>query len=309
VAALATSSETFVVLETDEAWLPSVMAQVTPDVVVLLNLSRDQLDRSSEVRVVVEKWRQALHHTNATVVANAADPLVAYAAVSQIGSKVVWVDAGLEWTGDARSCPQCTEPLNPEGEWRCDCGFARPHIDYSLGNELEGPHDSVPLALTLPGRFNRANAAMAVVAAAQCGVPAALGAERVGRVSSVAGRFTLRRYNGRTWRLLLAKNPAGVAALIDLVRDGRDVVVAINDRVADGFDPSWLYDAPFDRLRGRRVWCTGDRALDVAARLDYAEVEYALVDEFAPDVDHDDVIDVVANYTAFAEWIERSEPC
>jgi hypothetical protein len=57
------------------------------------------------------------------------------------------------------------------------------------------------------------------------------------------------------------------------------------------------------------VWCTGDRALDVAARLDYAEVEYALVDEFAPDVDHDDVIDVVANYTAFAEWIERSEPC
>ena len=309
VAALATSNETFVVLETDEAWLPSVMAQVAPDVVVLLNLSRDQLDRSSEVRVVVEKWRTALHHTNAIVVANAADPLVAYAAVSQIGSKVVWVDAGLEWTGDARSCPQCTEPLDPVGEWRCACGFARPHIDYHVADELVGPRESVPLRVNLPGDFNRANAAMAMVAASQCGVPLALGAERVARVHSVAGRFTLRRYQGRTWRLLLAKNPAGVSALVDLVREGRDVVVAINDHVADGFDPSWLYDAPFDRLRGRRVWCAGSRALDLAARLDYADVEFALVDDFAPDLDHDEVVDVVANYTAFAEWMSRTEPC
>ena len=309
VAALVASNETFVVLETDEAWLPTVMAQVSPDVVVLLNLSRDQLDRSSEVRVVVEKWRSALHHTNAIVVANAADPLVAYAAVSQIGSKVVWVDAGLEWTGDARSCPQCTEPLDPVGEWRCVCGFARPHIDYSLGEQLEGPSESATLAMSLPGDFNRSNGAMAVVAAAQCGVPIQLGAERAGRVTSVAGRFTLRRYNGRTWRLLLAKNPAGVAALIDLVREGRDVVVAINDQVADGFDPSWLYDAPFDKLRGRHVWCTGDRALDVAARLDYADVSFGLVDGLAPELEHSEVVDVIANYTAFADWMEKSEPC
>lgn len=309
VAALATSNETFVVLETDEAWLPSVMAQVAPDVVVLLNLSRDQLDRSSEVRVVVEKWRSALHHTNAVVVANAADPLVAYAAVSQIGSKVVWVDAGLEWTGDARSCPQCTEPLDPVGEWHCACGFARPHIDFTLKEELEGRDEKVALSMLLPGAFNRSNAAMAVVAAAQCGVPIALGATRVGQVQSVAGRFTLRRYNGRTWRLLLAKNPAGVAALVDLVDDGRDVVVAINDHVADGFDPSWLYDAPFDRLRGRRVWCSGDRALDLATRLDYAEVDFAVVEDFAPILEHDDVVDVIANYTAFAQWMERTEPC
>ena len=309
VAALAASDETFVVLETDEAWLPSVMAQVAPDVVVLLNLSRDQLDRSSEVRVVVEKWRTAIHHTNAIVVANAADPLVAYAAVSQIGSKVVWVDAGLEWTGDARSCPQCTEPLDPVGAWHCVCGFARPDIDFELGDELRSNDVSVPLSLQLPGAFNRSNAAMAVVAAAQCGVPVALGAERVGQVRSVAGRFTLRRYNNRTWRLLLAKNPAGVAALIDLVREGRDVVVAINDQVADGFDPSWLYDAPFDRLRGRRVWCAGDRALDLATRLDYADVDFALVTGLAPELDHSDVVDVVANYTAFAQWMEMSEPC
>jgi len=309
VAALVASSETFVVLETDEAWLPTVMSQVSPDVVVLLNLSRDQLDRSSEVRVVVEKWRSALHHTNAIVVANAADPLVAYAAVSQIGSKVVWVDAGLEWSGDARSCPQCTEPLDPIGEWRCVCGFARPHIDFALGGELSGPNETVPLTMVLPGEFNRSNGAMAVVAAAQCGVPLRLGAERVGQVQSVAGRFTLRRYNGRTWRLLLAKNPAGVAALIDLVREGRDVVVAINDHVADGLDPSWLYDAPFDRLRGRRVWCSGDRALDLATRLDYADVEFALVEGLAPELEHNDVVDVVANYTAFAQWMEKSEPC
>ena len=47
------------VLEVDEAWLPAVAADVHPEVVLLLNLSRDQLDRNNEVRSLSSSWRRA----------------------------------------------------------------------------------------------------------------------------------------------------------------------------------------------------------------------------------------------------------
>ncbi|NBV27158.1 MAG: DUF1727 domain-containing protein, partial [Actinobacteria bacterium] len=132
VAALASDQQPLTVLEVDEAFLATVAEATQPEVVVLLNLSRDQLDRSAEVRVLAEKWRSTLHNTSATIVANCADPLVVYAAIAQMDSKVVWCDVGSSWNLDAKSCPQCTEPLDPVGDWRCGCGFAKPTADFVL---------------------------------------------------------------------------------------------------------------------------------------------------------------------------------
>ena len=97
--------------------------------------------------------------------------------------------------------------------------------------------------------------------------------------------------------------------LLTLKSDGADVWAAINARVADGRDPSWLYDVPFELLRGHRVYCFGDRRLDLATRLDYANVTYVVVtDESALPVSSD-VVNVLANYTAFQEWRARTKPC
>lgn len=311
VAALASDERTLTVLEVDEAYLATVADATQPEVIVLLNLSRDQLDRAAEVRVLADKWRTTLHSTSATIVANCADPLVVYAAVAQMDSKVVWCDVGSSWTLDARSCPQCTEPLNPEGAWRCECGFAKPVADFVLGDTLTGPATSVVLQISLPGAFNRSNAALAVVAASLLGAPLQLAADRVSAIRDVAGRFTLRQRDGKTFRLMLAKNPAGVSALIGLVAGGSDVVVSINDLIADGADPSWLYDAPFDQLRGSTVWCTGERALDLAARLDYDDVaaRVVTVEDLAGHISTTKPVDVIANYTAFAAWLESTTPC
>ena len=69
------------VLEVDEGYVPQVAAAAHPAVIALLNLSRDQLDRVNEVRMVARRWRDALDADGApTVVANADDPLVAWAA-------------------------------------------------------------------------------------------------------------------------------------------------------------------------------------------------------------------------------------
>jgi lipid II isoglutaminyl synthase (glutamine-hydrolysing) len=72
---------------------------------------------------------------------------------------------------------------------------------------------------------------------------------------------------------LLAKNPAGWNEVLSYL-EGRDtgVVIAVNAHLADGRDPSWLWDVPFELLRGMPVAASGERALDVAVRLDYGDV-------------------------------------
>ena len=310
-AALAGSTSPRVALEVDEAWLGAVIREVRPRVVVLLNLSRDQLDRASEVRQMAERWRGVLGDaTERVVVANANDPLVVYAASD--ARNVRWCDVATPWQADAQSCPRCTLALeHAGGSWYCSCGFAKPTaITTSLRNGLVIAGEHFEMRLALPGAFNEANAAMALTALAAVDVGVHEALARVEAVSAVAGRFTQRRWNGRTLRLLLAKNPAGFDALLSTVEpDGRDVWVAINARVADGHDPSWLYDVPFEKLRGHLVWCLGERRLDLATRLDYAGVEFRVVDDVDQLPREERPVDLFANYTAFSEWLARSVPC
>lgn len=312
VAALAKSRSPWVVLEVDEAWLARVLHDTKPRLVVLLNLSRDQLDRASEVRQLAERWRRAFGENvnhDLVVVANANDPLVVYAAES--AATVRWCDVPTTWLADAVSCPKCTSALShKDGQWYCACGFAKPTVMTTyLDDDLVVSGEPVTLNLQLPGEFNRSNAAMALTALSVLGVDVAEAANRIGRLTSVAGRFSIRHWNGHSLRLLLAKNPAGFEALLTTVpADGADVWIAINARIADGRDPSWLYDVPFEQLRGHRVLCFGDRRLDLATRLDYALVEYDIVDDESTLEVVNSPVQLIANYTAFTDWLARSTP-
>ena len=313
VAALVGSTSERVVLEADEAWLANVVRATSPRVVVLLNLSRDQLDRASEVRQMAERWHQCLaapENAQLVVVANANDPLVAYAATAS--SNVRWCDVATSWMADARSCPRCTLPLeHSDNDWHCSCGFAKPStLAATLDGVLHVGSEQAELDLSIPGDFNRGNASLAATALAELGVGLGGAVARMNTLSGVAGRFTLRRWGRHTLRLLLAKNPAGFDALLSTVDQGdSDVWVAINAQIADGRDPSWLYDVAFERLRGHRVWCLGERRLDLATRLDYADVDYEIVDDVTSLPVSAAPVEMLANYTAFSEWMARTTAC
>jgi UDP-N-acetylmuramyl tripeptide synthase len=160
----------------------------------------------------------------------------------------------------------------------------------------------VPLELGLPGRASAANAVMAVAAADAMGVPVLESLPRLRAIRSVDGRYERFAVTGRDVQLLLAKNPAGwLEVLTYLDSSSASLVLGINARVADGTDPSWLWDVPFDQLRGRSVTVFGDRALDLSVRLHYAGVEHQVETSLraaltrAPGT----VVQVAANYTAF----------
>ena len=304
------------VLEVDEAVLPRVATSLDPALLVLTNLSRDQLDRYGEVGRVAGRWRETLAgRPGQRVVANAADPLVAWAAAT---ADTVWVDTGLQWREDATACPACGALLDwTEGGYASACGFRMPVPAMRVvGGAVEAGGLRVPLALDLPGRWNLANAGMAMAAAREMGIGLEAAASAMAGVREVAGRqATWSLPGGRQARLLLAKNPAGWTEVLRFLAErdpgaggtGTSVVVVLNCRIADGKDPSWLWDVPFELLAGRPVAASGERFLDLAVRLHYAGVDcIAEPDPMAAAVGlAGGDVEVVATYSAFVDLVRR----
>ncbi|MCD0446668.1 MurT ligase domain-containing protein [Glycomyces sp. A-F 0318] len=299
----------YATLECDEHYLGQLLDAASPKVVALLNLSRDQLDRAMEVTALAAKWRQTLQASagQTTIVANADDPLIVWAA--SVCQRVVWVAAGQSWTADSAICPNCGAHLDRFGEfWRCtNCGLNRPSPQWSVaqqGEAVVGPDGRrYELNLQLPGRVNRANAATALAVASLFGVDPAQAAPRLSEVASVAGRYAKVEREGRQLRLLLAKNPAGWLESFDMIEQGPPVVLSLNAREVDGFDTSWIYDVDFTSLAGRKVVVTGDRRTDLAVRLEVDGVDFLVVDDVRAAIAAvpPGPVEVVANYTAFQD--------
>ena len=289
------------VLEVDEPYLPQIITSVTPRAVVLLNLSRDQLDRYAEVSRIATIWRKALADVPVAV-GNADDPLVVWAASG--ARETVWVAAGQRWTDDSTACPSCGGVLLRDPHWHCpSCGLSRPTPQWTVnGRTVTAPDKtSYDVRLSLPGEVNIGNAALAAAAAASWDVTPAAAFDAMAAIPSVEGRYLESKVGDRPVRLLLAKNPAGWVEALEMTRPGLPVVVAVNARAQDGRDPSWLWDVPFEVLQGREAVATGERSRDVAVRLRYAGVEHVRVDNLSDAVRaaSPGPVEVLANYTAF----------
>ena len=297
----------FGVLEVDERYLPAMIDVTAPRVVTLLNLSRDQMDRAAEIWLVARGWREALANaSDCQVIANADDPLIAWAASG--AKRVTWVAAGQRWREDSWCCPDCgSHLLRDELDWRCgECSFARPSTRWVLDGEsvIDTRGRVRELSLALPGRANRANAVVALAVADLFGVDMDQALPRLREVTSVAGRYTQLERAGRRLRLLLAKNPAGWLEAFDVLAPApTPVLLAVNARVPDGKDTSWLWDVDYRLLRGRRVLVAGERRIDLAVRLEADLVDFELADGVDDAVQQvpPGPLDVIANYTAFQQ--------
>ncbi len=307
---LASTDVRRVVLEVDEDWLPWAVRETRPEVVVLTNLSRDQLTRHHEVGAVAAAWRSGLAGVP-LVIANADDPAVVWAALA--GRRQTWVAAGGHWTADSLVCPACAGRCIRSGpDWACrSCDLRRPSPDWWLdGRVLRNATIEVALVLDLPGRFNVANAALAIATVHHAGrVSVQDAADRVGDVHSVAGRFERIRFHGHDLRIMLAKNPAGWIELLDLMAGDRyPLVLVLNAEGVDGRDPSWIYDVSFAPLRGRTLIVQGRRATDLLVRLEHDEVAATHVPgSLAAALWKLPAgrVDVVGNYTAFRNTVRE----
>ncbi|MFI6476334.1 MurT ligase domain-containing protein [Nonomuraea sp. NPDC050663] len=309
------------VLEVDEKYLPEVLDTTGAGVLCLMNLSRDQMDRAAEIWLLAQKWRRALSGKPTHVVANCDDPLVTWGAST--AASVTWVAGGQRWKEDSWCCPECGGPLDrKDADWACrECTFHRPEPHWVLDDTfaIDRQGRRWQLDIQLPGLANRSNAVMALAVAEAFGLPVERALPRLREVKSVAGRYTTVSRDSRDARLLLAKNPAGWLEAFDVAlgtSDGPDpaaaglppvrvapIILSVNAQGPDGRDTSWLWDVDYRILRGRNVFVTGERRLDLALRLDVADVPFVLCDSFSAALAQQPPghVDVIANYTAFQQ--------
>jgi lipid II isoglutaminyl synthase (glutamine-hydrolysing) len=296
--------------EVDEAWLPRVSEQLNPRLIVLGNLFRDQLDRYGEMEALADEWAKTVAaRTGATeFVLNADDPLIADLGRDPEGARREGVlyfgieDSSqalpeLQHAFDAKHCRRCGHPYAYErafvghlGHYSCpNCGAERPAPEVAAtAIELRGmdgsrvtvrtPEGEIQIELPLPGLYNVYNALAAVAAGLQLGVAPERIASALGEMRAAFGRVETIPVGGVPVSILLIKNPAGANEVLRTLRlegrdgDGIDLWIALNDRIADGRDVSWIWDADFELLSGsvRRVVCSGTRAPEMALRLKYA---------------------------------------
>ncbi len=278
----------FAVLEVDELHLPEVMAQTKPAVVVLLNLSRDQLHRMHEVKRVATRWRDTCTDAEPTTIfiADIDDPFINYAVMGAASVIRISFDGAANGRhADGAVCPSCGRYLDwVNGRYQCECG---------LSNESANQ-------IYQSGSAGYRNFVLASVAADTVGVHDAL--TNIALRSDYRGmeRTTEKVFGAVTARVRLTKNPASWReALAGVV--GNNVILILNAREVDGIDTSWIWDVSFVALKGKKVIVTGERGVDLAYRIHTEGIESNLVDTFDEAIEALGLgsVEVLAAYTAF----------
>lgn len=277
----------FAVIECDEMYLPDMYKKLSPKVIVLLNLSRDQLHRTGEVRKVSKLWNQAFAKDDVTFVIDRDDPFLEFAVAN--AGHVIRVSFNGRRHPDAATCPSCAAILDwSTGDYLCKCGLGSKLPDIRADRRLSGP---------------QRNAALVVEAARLMGaeILANEAAELINRSPDRIHDFEI---SGRTIPTHLAKNPESWRQALTAV-SANQVVLSVNARGIDGRDTSWLWDIDYSALIGRKVICTGDRRLDVAYRLSVQGVDTQVSTSFQEAVEAfaSGPIQAIASYTAYQDLL------
>jgi UDP-N-acetylmuramyl tripeptide synthase len=301
--------------EIDEFWLAQMVAELRPRAVLLSNLFRDQLDRYGELETIAERWADVVAGLPATtsLVLNADDPHVADLGRDTPGAVYFGVDDDslarpeLQHASDSKHCRRCGAPyvyeaiyLGHLGHYRCPNGdAARPAPAVrATAVELRGIRSaaftltaaggqSARVELPLPGLYNVYNALGAAALCLALDVPFADIVAGLEAVAPAFGRAETIPLGGRDASLLLIKNPAGaneVLRTLTLEAGELDLLGILNDRIADGRDVSWVWDADWELVAPRigRMVCAGTRAAELAVRLKYAGVDPARLEVVGP---------------------------
>ncbi len=182
--------------EVDELWLASLASQLHPRAILLGNLFRDQLDRYGELDTIAERWAHVLRESDAKLVLNADDPLIADLGREHPGVLYFGVHddslalPGLAHAADAKHCRRCGAPyvfdavyLGHLGRYHCpSCGRARPAPAVTATRvRLQGvraarftlgtPAGEAEVSLSLPGLYNVYNALAAAALATALELP------------------------------------------------------------------------------------------------------------------------------------------
>lgn len=236
--------------ELDEFAFNSVALKFKPDLVVFLNVSRDQLDRYGEVDKVVNRWCET---------------------VSMLDPKtIILVNEDEPDLAILKKCFKGKVKKFGKGN------IKNIRFDGLAGSTFGLTVNDKRLAvnLPLPGLYHIYD----FLAAFYAGYELGFSTQKI--ISSLK---TFQPAFGRVEKLdfgyiFLIKNPAGATQVFQTIaphlKQNDRLLLALNDNLADGTDVSWIWDADFEQLKTEnlklKTFVSGTRAYDLAVRLKYA---------------------------------------
>lgn len=313
-------------LEIDEAYTPILFDRIKPDVMIITNLFRDQLDRYGEIDITSDILKRAIAKVpDLKLILNGDDPLCVQfgeghrAYYCGISEKVL---PQLDDTKEGRFCPVCGEEQSYNyyhysqlGDFYCPhCGFKRPQIDFEVKNvSLKTPMkftlNGQTMEINYKGFYNIYNLIAVYGAMNVIGEGAEDFSQLLSGYKPQIGRMQEFPFR-KPVILSLSKNPAGFNQAISTVNTDerkKDVIIAINDKANDGRDVSWLWDVDFDKIKDEHLntlATTGIRKWDISLRFKYADIAIDLITSDMSEAvtkalqSDSEVVYVLVNYTA-----------
>lgn len=295
------------VFEIDEGTMQHVIPEIQPDVVVITNIFRDQLDRFGELYAVARSLDKVLEDLpdTSTIVLNGNDPQVANFGQNAKARRVFFglntTEVGTpvpELSADVIRCIHCQEDLEYKvaylshlGLYRCpNCGYTLPPLDIAatsvkLASDGKGPthvtlatpSGEMTVEIPLPGVHNVYNAAAAIGAALAAGFPQEKLPGALTKLQPAFGRLEEIKAGDQTIYLAFVKNPTSFNLIMRLIMQHpgqKHVLLAASHTVVDGEDFSWLWDLEIEEMAPDIVdaICSGNKPEELAMRLKYAEV-------------------------------------
>ncbi len=266
------------VLELDEAHAVKFTEVAPIDYALLLNVQRDQLDRFGEIDHTAELLQKVATATRKTVILNREDPRV-----SKIKAEHV------EYFGLSNQLIKkfpSDDDLISKKQTKSSSQTAKVIFQDLKNNRATYIADTknYTVNLKLKGAYNAFNVAGAI-ALCHCILPDVKIKkffDHTANIESAFGRGESFTINGAEVELLLVKNPSAFQLSIASFADNDcDYMIAINDKIADGRDVSWLWNVNFSQLPKIKV-VSGIRAYDMALRLKYDNISVDNIIEDLP---------------------------
>ncbi|WP_179978325.1 Mur ligase family protein [Clostridium sp. HV4-5-A1G] len=326
----------YAVIECDEANVSFFTDYITPEIIAVTNLFRDQLDRYGEVYTTLNKILQGIKKAPlSNLVLNGDESLLGDLNLpnrtiyygfncSPTGSRKVDVNA------DAKFCKKCKSPYEYNfityshlGDYYCkNCGYKRPNLDYILEKiEIQTPEKSLVVIngekyyINQPGVYNIYNALCAYSVTRICGISTSHIYNSFKEQQSAFGRQESINIGTKEVKIILVKNPAGYDQAINTIsldNNTFNLAILLNDNYADGRDVSWIWDVNFEKLSSLnidKIMISGIRLYDMAVRLKIAglpEKNFVICKTYEKLVEEiksckSDTVYILATYTAMID--------
>lgn len=284
----------YAVIEVDEANLKYITKYLTPEIITVTNLFRDQLDRYGEVYTTLTKILEGITLVPETkLVLNGDESLLGKLDVKNpcifYGFKTaINENKTIDVNADSKFCKFCKTPYsynfvtyNHLGDYYCTgCGYTHPQIKYGVDKIIELTAESstvkfgdTEIFLGQSGVYNIYNALCAYAITKELNVDNATIKKSLESQSSSFGRQEIINIDDKEVKIILVKNPAGYNQALDtlcLNKDAFSCAFLLNDNYADGRDVSWIWDVNFENLANVKldeVYVSGMRSFDMAVRL------------------------------------------